>query len=103
MLSKILEAVMMVCFGAAWPPAIVKSWKSRTTRGKSLSFLIIVLIGYFAGITKVALTDGWGGFLMIPYGLNFFMVSVDTALYFRNRKFDLAEDVSRAGTSGRTT
>ena len=96
MLSKVLETIMLVCFGAAWPMSIAKSWKTRTTRGKSLSFLITVLVGYVAGLAKVMLTEGWGSFLMIPYGLNFFMVSIDAVLYFRNRQLDLAEDAAKA-------
>ena len=42
-MSSIFEAVMLLCFAAAWPAAIHKSWVSRTARGKSLAFLIIVL------------------------------------------------------------
>ena len=41
---------MITAFGAAWPVAIVKSWKSKTTKGKSLSFLLIVELGYISGI-----------------------------------------------------
>jgi hypothetical protein len=89
--------MMLVCFGAAWPLAIMKSWKSRTAKGKSLSFLINVLIGYVAGSAKVVLTDGWGVFLLIPYSINFGMVGIDTVLYFRNRKLDLIEDAAKSG------
>lgn len=93
--AKILETVMLVCFGAAWPLSILKSWRSRTTKGKSISFLFIVLIGYLAGISKVYLLDGWKAFLLIPYGINFTMVSIDACIYFRNRKLDLADEASR--------
>jgi hypothetical protein len=40
---------MLVCFGAAWPASIYRSWTSRTVAGKSLVFLIIVFAGYIAG------------------------------------------------------
>jgi hypothetical protein len=40
------EAFMRVCFGAAWPFSIYKSYKSRINKGKSLGFLIVVIIGY---------------------------------------------------------
>ncbi|MDR1048789.1 MAG: hypothetical protein LBL51_03450 [Synergistaceae bacterium] len=92
LIAKVLETVMLVCFGAAWPLSILKSWRSRTARGKSLCFLINILVGYAAGITKVILTDGWGGFLLIPYILNFLMVFLDMTMYFRNRKLDLIEE-----------
>lgn len=93
--AKILETVMLICFGAAWPLSIMKSWHSRTAKGKSISFLFIVLIGYVAGIAKVLLIDGWGGFLLIPYGINFTMVSIDASLYFRNKKLDIAEEAKK--------
>ncbi|MDR3164685.1 MAG: hypothetical protein LBU13_03825 [Synergistaceae bacterium] len=50
---KTLETVMLLCFGAAWPASILKSWRSRTARGKSLFFLLIILTGYAAGITNI--------------------------------------------------
>lgn len=86
---------MLICFGAAWPLSIAKSWKSRTARGKSISFLFIILIGYVAGISKVILVEGPAAFLLIPYCINFLMVSLDAALYFRNRKLDLEAEVQK--------
>ena len=86
--DKILETTMLVCFGAAWPLSIIKSWRARTAKGKSIGFLIVILTGYVAGIAKVILTDGLGGFLLIPYAINFFMVFCDTCLYFRNYRLD---------------
>ena len=46
----IFEAVMMLCFGMAWPVSILKSWRSRTNKGKSPLFLLIVLTGYVSGL-----------------------------------------------------
>ena len=85
---KFLETVMLVCFGAAWPFSLIKSWKSRTAKGKSIGFLLIVLVGYVAGILKVLIVDGITGFLLIPYSINFLMVFTEACLYFRNKKFD---------------
>src|SRR5450756_2332444 len=45
-LMSVFEAGMLICFGAAWPTNIAKSLKSRTAKGKSLPFLIIVMVGY---------------------------------------------------------
>ena len=50
-MSEILEVVMIVSFGASWPMNVMKSWKARTTKGKSLAFLCLILFGYAAGIT----------------------------------------------------
>ncbi len=87
-LVKILETIMLICFGAAWPLSIAKSWKARTAKGKSIGFLLVILIGYVAGIAKVILSDGFGGFLLIPYSINFLMVACDACLYFRNSRID---------------
>ena len=35
-MSSILEAAMVICFGASWPLSLYKSITSRTARGKSL-------------------------------------------------------------------
>ena len=85
---KILETIMLICFGAAWPLSIMKSWRARTAKGKSLGFLSVILAGYVAGIAKVILSDGWGGFLLIPYSINFLLVACDICLYFRNSNLD---------------
>ena len=77
---------MITAFGAAWPVAIVKSWKSKTTKGKSLLFLFIVELGYIAGIIHKALYSR--DIVIIFYIVNFAMVVFDTALYFRNKKLD---------------
>jgi hypothetical protein len=92
---KALETLMLVCFGAAWPASILKSWKSRTAKGKSLFFLVIILAGYAAGISKTLLSEGPGGFLLIPYGINALMVSADMAIYFRNAALDKRETEPR--------
>ena len=47
---SVFEIAMLVCFGAAWPVSIYKSLKTRAVAGKSLFFLVIVLVGYVAGI-----------------------------------------------------
>ncbi len=76
---------MLICFGAAWPFSIYKSVKSRSTNGKSLIFLIIIMAGYSAGIVHKILFHFDG--VVFLYGLNLLMVAVDTALYFRNKGY----------------
>jgi hypothetical protein len=79
---SIFEAFMMICFGAAWPFSIYKSYKSRTNKGKSLSFLIVVIIGYVCGITHKIFYNYDN--VIFLYLLNFTMVITDSCLYFRN-------------------
>jgi hypothetical protein len=81
---SIFEIVMLVCFGSAWPFSIYKSWKSRSVKGKSFVFLIIVLVGYLSGIFHKILFNFDN--VIYLYITNFILVSIDTALFIRNRK-----------------
>lgn len=84
---SIFEVIMLICFGSAWPASIYKSFTSRTARGKSLAFLIIVFIGYGAGILhKVFYNLDW---VVLLYALNGLMVLADITLTQRNRVIDL--------------
>ena len=49
-LKSLLEITMLICFGAAWPISIYKSWTSHSSKGKSLLFLAVIVIGYASGI-----------------------------------------------------
>ena len=40
MITDLMEAVMILCFGLSWPISIRKSWVSRTAKGKSLFFVM---------------------------------------------------------------
>ena len=77
------EIIMLICFGAAWPFSIYRSWKSHSTKGKSLLFMIIVMVGYIAGVLHKIYFDH--NLVIYLYGLNFLMVAVDVTLYLRNR------------------
>ncbi len=77
------EIIMLICFGAAWPFSIYRSAVSRSTKGKSLLFMIIVLCGYVAGMLHKIYFHY--DLVIYLYGLNFIMVAVDVALYLRNR------------------
>jgi len=83
---SIFEVIMLACFGAAWPPALYKSYVSRTARGKSVFFLIIILAGYIAGIFhKLFYNMDW---VVVLYALNGAMVLTDILLYYRNAGLD---------------
>ncbi len=81
---SVFEIIMLVCFGSAWPFSIYRSWKSKSARGKSLVFLLIVLAGYLAGILHKVFFNFDN--VIYLYVANFSLVSIDTALYLRNRK-----------------
>lgn len=82
---SIFEAVMLVCFGAAWPVSIYKSWTSRTCAGKSVIFLYIVLFGYISGIIHKIIYNP--DKLIYLYVINGTMVAVDIVLFYRNIRF----------------
>jgi len=81
---SIFEIIMLLCFGAAWPLSIYKSWKSKSVAGKSVVFLFVVLLGYCAGIIHKMLYSM--DFVIYLYIINCIMVGVDIMLYYRNKK-----------------
>ncbi|MBN2210278.1 MAG: hypothetical protein JW709_02675 [Sedimentisphaerales bacterium] len=86
-MNSIFEAIMLICFGVAWPASIYKSWTSRTTAGKSLLFLLIVELGYISGMTHKILYNFNGVFYL--YLINALMVLADILLFFRNRRLQI--------------
>ncbi len=85
----VFEVLMLLCFGAAWPFSIYRSYHSRSTAGKSVIFLWIVWIGYIFGILN-KYVRGWD-YVVVFYCINLMMVSVDIALYYRNRYITVKE------------
>lgn len=93
-MAEILEIVMIVSFGASWPMNVIKSYKARTAKGKSLGFLCLIFFGYIAGIASklvneaymAAFSEKW--YVLFFYILNIIMVGADLILYFRNKKLD---------------
>ena len=84
-IMNIFEAIMLLCFGSAWPFSIYRSYKSRSVQGKSLTFLIILIVGYIAGILNKLINHY--DYVLYLYILNMIMVSIDTLLYIRNLKY----------------
>ncbi len=93
-MAELLEIIMIVCFGASWPLNVIKSYKARTAKGKSLAFLCLIFLGYIAGIASKFLNEAYMAsfsekwYVLFFYFLNLAMVSADIVLYFRNRKLD---------------
>lgn len=93
-MSELLEITMIVSFGISWPLNVIKSYKARTTKGKSLAFLLLIFFGYIAGISsKLVNVDYMNNiatkwYVLFFYVLNFLMVGLDLCMYARNRKLD---------------
>lgn len=73
---------MLICFGAAWPFSIWKSWKSRSNAGKSFAFMVIVEVGYMSGMVHKILYSF--DLVFYLYALNAVLVLADIVLYLRN-------------------
>ncbi|NLV35510.1 MAG: hypothetical protein GXY17_02405 [Clostridiaceae bacterium] len=83
---SVFEIIMLLCFGMAWPFSIYKSYTSKQTQGKSVVFLIVIVIGYLSGIIhKLIYSRDW---VVLLYILNLLMVSADIALFFRNSRLE---------------
>ena len=90
----LLEMGMIICFGLSWPMNVIKSYKARTTKGKSLAFLYLIFFGYISGIlSKIVnadyiahISEKW--YVLFFYVLNFIMVGADLCLYYRNKRLD---------------
>ena len=83
-LLEILEAGMLFCFGFGWPFSIYRSYKARANVGKSLLFLVVIWMGYLLGILFKALSSKHD-FTVWLYAINITMVSIDIALFYRNK------------------
>lgn len=84
---QFFEMVMLICFGLSWPFNIAKSIRSRTAKGKSVLFEIMIIIGYLCGVTG-KLIGGNITYVLAFYALDILLVSTDLILTFRNRKLD---------------
>ncbi len=93
-MAEIMEVVMIVSFGASWPLNVLKSYRARTTKGKSLAFLLLIFFGYIAGIISKLINPvymasiGQKWYVLFFYVLNFIMVGADLIMYVRNRNLD---------------
>jgi hypothetical protein len=81
---SIFEIIMLICFGAAWPFSIYRSYTSKSVKGKSFVFLFIVFIGYIAGILHKIFYNFDN--VIYLYTLNMLMVGIDMLLFLRNRR-----------------
>ncbi len=87
MLAEVLETMMIIGFGVSWPLSIMRSYKSRSTKGKSVMFLFCIVFGYLCGIASKLMTNNLNlaFWFYIP---NIIMVCTDICLYFRNKKIE---------------
>ncbi|MBE6673081.1 MAG: hypothetical protein E7599_06140 [Ruminococcaceae bacterium] len=84
-MMQIFEIIMLICFGMSWPISVYKSIRSKSTKGKSVVFIIAIIVGYISGIIGKIVNEQIS-YVLILYCINLIVVSVDLGLYFVNAK-----------------
>lgn len=82
---------MLVCFGISWPFNIAKSIRSRTAKGKSVAFELLIIAGYLCGLVG-KLILGNLSYVVFFYIADILMVAADLVLTLRNRRLDRERD-----------
>lgn len=88
---QICEIIMLCLFGFSWPFNIAKAIRTKTAKGKSVLFEILVIIGYSAGLVGKLYAYRKTGVLAYSvwfYLADLLMVIVDLILYFINSRRD---------------
>ncbi len=86
-MGSIFETVMLLCFGFSWPMNLIKAYNAKTAKGTSLPFILLIIVGYVAGITAKVVT-GQTNYVLAAYVLNLAIVLLNLAIYFRNTSLD---------------
>ena len=86
-MSCIFETLMLVCFGLSWPINVIKAYKARTAKATSLPFIILILVGYIAGITAKIVSEQIN-YVFVVYLINLAIVMLNIMVYFRNVALD---------------
>lgn len=85
--AELLESFMLICFGLSWPMSVYKNIKARSAKNMSLPFIILICLGYIAGIAAKIITNNLS-YVLIVYALNLAIVSANAVVYFINKRLD---------------
>ena len=82
---SIFELLFFALIACAWPISITRMIRNKSTKGKSIFFSSIVLLGYTFGIIHKCVYDL--DVVLVVYILNFVLVAVDTVvfIYIKNK------------------
>ena len=89
--AQVCEIIMLCIFGASWPFNISKSIRSRTAKGKSVAFELLIIAGYLCGLVG-KLILGNLSYVVFFYIADILMVAADLVLTLRNRRLDRERD-----------
>ena len=93
MMSSMLEATMLICFGLSWPINTMKAYRARSAKNMSLPFILLIIFGYVAGISAKLLLNQVN-YVLAVYILNLAVVSTNLMVYFRNKRLDEMTEVA---------
>lgn len=97
-MAELLEALMLICFGLSWPINAYKAYTARTAKGSSWQFILLITLGYLAGIAA-KIVSGNINWVLIVYFLNLFCILLCAAIYVRNVRLDAQSQKSGAAIS----
>lgn len=99
MWKDLLEAAMLICFGFSWPINLYKNYKVRSAKGMSLSFILLIVTGYIAGICAKLVGHFTGvaplNYVFAVYIFNLVMVSANIVVYFINKGHDRKRELKQ--------
>jgi len=90
-IPQFCEIAMLCLFGCSWPFNIAKALRTRTAKGKSVVFEVLVIVGYLIGLFGKLYAYRQTGTLAYSvwfYIADILMVSVDLVLYCVNARRD---------------
>ncbi len=90
-IPQFCEIAMLCLFGCSWPFNIAKALRTRTAKGKSVVFEVLVIVGYLIGLFGKLYAYRQTGTLAYSvwfYIADILMVSVDLVLYCINTRRD---------------
>ncbi len=106
---QILEGAMLICFGISWPIDIIHTLRVKHASKKSLLFLVLIIVGYSAGLAAKCCRSSLGHQPIEPvtwlYVVNVALLTIDLALSWYYQRVDAASmthvaSIDEAGQRG---
>lgn len=91
---------MLGLFGISWPISVYKTWKTKQTSGKSLIFIVAILVGYISGIIHKLLYSL--DYVLILYCINLINVTLDLILFIYYSKYPGGKKQAKTNETGGT-
>lgn len=93
-MAELLETIMLICFGVSWPLSVYKNIKLKTAKSMSLGFIIMITLGYIAGINAKICSNNYS-YVLVAYIINLIFVSSNIVVYIINKQHDKKGSVSK--------